>query len=365
MKDKLQLLQLTANSIDISNAPKEIKILPLGKVNSQKGDFTVDNESFQNMYKYYKERSIDIVVDYEHQTLKDVQAPAAGWIKELTLKKDGIFADVEWTPKAQEYLKNKEYRYLSPVVMVRKSDSKALILNSVALTNLPAINGMEAIVNSIKDNNIPQDPNNEDLNINVSDLKEISKALEIKEDSTKEDIIKAIDELKKQTKNNNSNDKNTDELALENSDDSEIVANKLEKFYKMKESDDIVQMALTLEIIKEDQKEWAFEQCVHNDSSFVDFIKGLFKEKTNELVMKALKDGKIAPYQRAWAENYVMKDYEGFKTFVSNAMRVVPLGAIKYLKDDTNIMSGAEDEQVTNISKMLNVSEEDLKKYNK
>ena len=69
----------------------------------------------------------------------DVQAPAGGWIKELVLKSDGIFAKVEWTKKARNYLKNREYRYLSPVVLVRKKDHKASQLHSVALTNIPSL----------------------------------------------------------------------------------------------------------------------------------------------------------------------------------------------------------------------------------
>ena len=57
---------------------------------------------------------------------------------------------MEWTKKARNYLKNREYRYLSPVVLVRKKDHKASQLHSVALTNTPAINGMMPIVNSLK-----------------------------------------------------------------------------------------------------------------------------------------------------------------------------------------------------------------------
>ena len=43
----------------------------------------------------------------------------------------------------------KEYRYLSPVVLVRKRDQKATAIHSVALTNTPAIDGMFALVNSL------------------------------------------------------------------------------------------------------------------------------------------------------------------------------------------------------------------------
>lgn len=142
-----EILSQTAN---LTEAPEYIRVLPLGYVSSEKGDFLVDNESFHMMKEYMEHRAVDIVIDYEHQTLKDVQAPAGGWIKELVLKSDGIFAKVEWTKKAREYLQNREYRYLSPVVLIRKKDHKASQLHSVALTNTPAINGMTPIVNSIK-----------------------------------------------------------------------------------------------------------------------------------------------------------------------------------------------------------------------
>lgn len=134
---------------ELREAPEYIKVLPLGHVSSEKGDFVVDDESFRTMKEHMQRRKIDIVIDYEHQTLHDVQAPAGGWIKELVLKSDGVYARVEWTERAKRYLKNREYRYLSPVVMVRDKDRKVSQLHSAALTNTPAINGMTPIVNSV------------------------------------------------------------------------------------------------------------------------------------------------------------------------------------------------------------------------
>lgn len=142
-----EILSQTAN---LTKAPEYIRVLPLGYVSSEKGDFIVDKESFSMMKEHMEHRAIDIVIDYEHQTLRDVQAPAGGWIKELVLKSDGIFAKVEWTDKAKNYLQNKEYKYLSPVVLIRKKDRRASQLHSVALTNIPAINGMTPIINSMK-----------------------------------------------------------------------------------------------------------------------------------------------------------------------------------------------------------------------
>ena len=139
---------LIANAVDVSNVPTEIKILPMGNVHSQKGDFLVDDESYRLILKQFQNRNLDLVIDYEHQTLNNVQAPAGGWIKMLYKSDDAIIAKVEWTERAKEYLKNKEYKYLSPVVCCRKSDRKAVELHSAALTNTPAIDGMFPIVNS-------------------------------------------------------------------------------------------------------------------------------------------------------------------------------------------------------------------------
>ena len=141
-----EILSHTAN---LTDAPEYIMVLPLGYISSENGDFLVDRESFRMMKEHMERRAVDIVVDYEHQTLADIQAPAGGWIKELVLKSDGIFAKVEWTKRAKDYLRNREYRYLSPVVMVRKKDRRASQIHSVGLTNTPAINGMMPIVNSI------------------------------------------------------------------------------------------------------------------------------------------------------------------------------------------------------------------------
>ena len=139
---------LKGGGVELTGAPETITVLPLGHVVSSKGEFDVDEGSFQAMKAQIAQRGVDLVVDYEHQTLKGVEAPAAGWVKELKLEDGNIVAVVEWTPLGAEYLKNKEYRYLSPVVNVRKMDNKAIGLHSLALTNTPAIENMTPIVNS-------------------------------------------------------------------------------------------------------------------------------------------------------------------------------------------------------------------------
>lgn len=89
--------------------------------------------------------AMDILVDYDHQSVfgaKDGvggRAPAAGWVKELQVRDDGIYGRVEWTAAATGAIAAREYRYLSPVIPHHKQSGKIFFLHNVAVTNSPAL----------------------------------------------------------------------------------------------------------------------------------------------------------------------------------------------------------------------------------
>lgn len=62
-------LTLKGGEVDVGGAPEVISVLPFGHVVSQKGEFDVDEESLAAMKAQIAERGVDLVVDYEHQTL--------------------------------------------------------------------------------------------------------------------------------------------------------------------------------------------------------------------------------------------------------------------------------------------------------
>lgn len=72
-------LTLKGGEVDVGGAPEVISVLPFGHVVSQKGEFDVDEESLAAMKEQIAQRGVDLVVDYEHQTLTGERAPAAGW----------------------------------------------------------------------------------------------------------------------------------------------------------------------------------------------------------------------------------------------------------------------------------------------
>lgn len=324
---------------DVGQCPEEVKILPVGTVNSEKGDFIVDQESYKQMKAEMQRRGIDIVIDYEHQTLKDVQAPAGGWVKDLLYTPEAIVAKVEWTPKAKEYLKNKEYRYLSPVVLTRKSDSKAVVLHSLALTNTPAINGMFAIVNSVDFNTINTKTGGKEM-----DLQRIKELLGLPAETPEEDVMNAL--IKALEKSKDAPDPKPEE-------EKEVVANSvilgLLELPADSKTEDVTTkiMALKAGVSRQNQE-------------IQETMERLRQRDADDAVMMALKAGKITAAQKDWAKEYALKDRKGFDSFVEKAPAVVPVGKLNTTEAPKAKGKVEVDEFIL---KATGLSKEDLEKY--
>ena len=154
--DGREVRPLRSASLAGDAVPTRVLLAPWGSVESTNGSFVVDEESVQLAAQAFEEHGTDLPIDYEHQTLGGTysspngQAPAAGWIKGIAAQPGvGLLADIEWTEQAREMLAAKEYRYLSPVAIIRKTDRKLVAIHSAALTNKPAIVAMQPIVNRV------------------------------------------------------------------------------------------------------------------------------------------------------------------------------------------------------------------------
>lgn len=345
-------LTLKGGEVDVGGAPEIISILPLGHVVSLKGEFDVDEESFESMKAQIAQHGVDLVVDYEHQTLTGERAPAAGWVKELLLDDGQIKARVEWTLPAKQYLENREYRYLSPVITVRKADSKATGLHSLALTNTPAIEGMTPIVNS---EHFKGGQNNMEI------IKELAKLLGLGEDATEEQVFEAL----KACVEDNKALKEAAEAAKEPPEGSKkapgeedaVVANKavceLLGLKAGAATEDVtaaimelkggivggVNLALKLKALEQREAE----------------------RDADAAVELALKSGKITPAQKEWAREYALTAPKGFAAFVEKAPQVVPLDEIA--GRELALKSGKPDEATMLVCKQLGIDAEDVKKY--
>lgn len=304
-----EMIACAAAGTEVSGAPGEVKLLPLGWVKTQKGDFLVDDESIDLILKHFKERRIDVVIDYEHQTLADVQAPAGGWIKDLYRGAEALMAKVEWTERAAEYLKNREYRYLSPVVLVRNKDHKAVSIHSAALTNTPAIDGMFAVVNSLSIDLIKKEGGS------LMDLKELAQIFGLPETATEEEVKEAAEDAAKAAR----------KLAGQGAAGTEMVANStilgMLGLQADAKTEDVAASIMLLKAGGEDVRKEL--------SALKQQVQG---REAADAVDKALKAGKITAAQKDWATEYALKDPEGFKAFTEKAPAVVPVGKLD-LKD--------------------------------
>lgn len=284
------------SDVDVRDAPTEIVVIPAGMVESTKGNFIVNENSFKAINEYYLKRELDIVIDYEHQTLNGGEAPAGGWIKSLRWEDGiGVMANVEWTEKAKSYLANREYRYLSPVILVRKSDNLAIRLHSVALTNTPAITGMTAIVNSDNLDDL------ERMGLEMNLLQALIELLGLPADTTEENLIQAIKELKGEM----------DGVLTANSDIKTLLG---------------LTSTATVEDVKGTIIALKNPTDVVSMSEFIALKQQVDSKGAEDAVELALSEGKLLPAQKQWAVEYALSNRKGFENFIEKAPKVVPMG---------------------------------------
>ena len=246
--------------------PDVVQLLPSGKVVPKgKTDFLVDSEARRLIVAAFDSSKTDLVIDYEHQSLTGSEAPAAGWIKGLDDRGDGgLWAKVQWTDKAMEYLKKKEYRYLSPVVLVRKKDGRAVQLLGAALTNLPAIDGMEPVAGASRP-------------------------------SAEEEVRRLDDKYR------------------------EFYLHALKLAGLPEDADMEEARSAFAALLRPDGFVPASEY---------EALKGQLKAREAEAVIaQALSDGRLTPALLPWARGYAMSDPAGFREFIGKTGPLVPLGA--------------------------------------
>lgn len=334
----LILLELAAG--EGNQVPEWMQIVPAGWVKSLKGDFLVDATARREILRNWQGRGLDVVFDYEHQTLTGNEAPASGWIKELADRgDDGIWGRVEWTDHARQLLANREYRYHSPVVLVRKDDGRAVYLHSAALTNTPAINGLEPLVASLRQITLKGDPN-------MDWLEYLKSVLQLPADAEWNQVIQTVQNLSTQT--NTAVSANKAVLQLLDLPDTATPDQVSGKIMSLKNPGGMVPITEHLKVQGE------------RDAA----VKSLAERDAGDLVEKALSVGKIAPAQKEWATTYALKDPGGFKSFIELSPPVVPVGEdISGTTPANKTPGGKLDETQVSVNNMLGITAEEFTKH--
>ena len=178
---------------DAVEAPKEFRIFKAGANATTKGTVMFSERAARACADAFAEYGNDLSIDYNHAILSARFAPnpeeagkAAGWCK-LSMRDGECWAtDVTWTPSGERRIREREYRYVSPVVELDE-DGTALAIVNVSLTNIPATKGAHQLVASRETTDTQPEPHH---------METLLLALSLQPKSTEAQALSAVEALK-------------------------------------------------------------------------------------------------------------------------------------------------------------------------
>ena len=197
----------------------------------------IDEESIIQMARQTEE----LLLDRDHASMRsqdERNTKAYGWISGLKAivglgDMDGLYGTIKWTPDGIELVKERAYRFLSPVFEL-DGDGRAVKLVNVALTNRPALplppiinsesedGNKISITNSKKDTDLM---NKDEIENMIRDM--VKQAIsENNKTEEKTEVVNSeckVDETKKETTNEETNVEET------NVDETKVEENKVEE----------------------------------------------------------------------------------------------------------------------------------------
>lgn len=247
--------------------------------------------------------STELMVDYDHQSVFGAvpgvggRAPAAGWIKELQARPDGIYGRVEWTAAAAAAIQAGEYRYVSPVYTHTKA-GKVLCLVSAALTNSPNLD-LSAVAASAQLTALHSGDN----------MEPIAQALGLAADADEAACLAAIGVL------------TAAHAAV-------IAAAGLAAGASTQDVVVAVQSARA-SAIPDPKKYVPVEMYVSVQTQLTELQQKTGDDKAGQAVDQVIKDGRMAPAQRDWAMSYAKSDLAAFEAFAAALPVLVRSGGRK------------------------------------
>lgn len=262
------------------------------------------------------------VIDYEHQTLhKEANgqpAPAAGWMHGLRwIEGQGLFAQAELTERARGLVQAGEYRYFSPVFEYARGTGEVSRILMGALTNHPAIAGMEAInlmaaASARFGAAVPAAPeqppfkNTTETETAVNELlKKLLAALGLPETTSEDDALKALGAMKTQLGAAHQ------ELDLDDTADAPAVAAACARLRAQGSADPA--LFVPVAAVRELQTQVAALTAQSRT------------RQVDDLVAPALQDGRLLPALEVWARELGGKDVAALSAYLAAAQPMAAL----------------------------------------
>lgn len=148
MRERGKVICLSVS--DSGELPSEFRIFRAGENTSTKGDRVFDEKAAAMVMAAYEKHGADLPLDLEHLSInpeaRHFNSDAMAWFK-LELRDGELWAvDVKWTDEGARRLKAKSQRYISPAFFSEKKSRRITELLNVALTSLPATDGLDALI---------------------------------------------------------------------------------------------------------------------------------------------------------------------------------------------------------------------------
>lgn len=309
----------------------EIQLFPSGEFRASDGrpkdapHWFLDEELAAAVIADFNARKNRTVIDYEHQTLLAAQngqpAPAAGWFEKLEWRESGLFAiDVEWTDRAAQMIEGGEYKYISPVFTYDRDSGAITGVLNAALTNNPALDGMDAVAATQFSKLIKEE-------IDMELLEQLRWMLNLAVTATEEEVVaelqKAIGQIKKLS---------GDVPASAGFDVVALIKSQSEQIASLKAA-----------ASAPDPTKFVSVSAMRAVQDELSELKAKTLEQEVDLVIKeALAASKLLPAQAEWAKSHGMKDLASLKKFIDVQPPVVALTATQTGGNPPIIVAGVD-----------------------
>lgn len=323
MKNKLQTTSLLLNhgpaDEELETVPEWVHIMPAGEFSAADGRGPFHLVDPEAVIARSMRPMVELPVDRDHELVfqgtSGSHKTAAGWIKEMEARADGIWARVEWLRWAKYQILAKEYRYISPVFLTAKDDGGAVIkILHISLCIDPALE-LNAIAASNFYNNLNNEEDEDDMDKKKLMAMAAALGLTIKDGDDLEVIVIAAAQA--QTAELTALKENLDALrealgADKDADGAALVtaAQNLNTGAPEIDPTEYVPASMFRNVQKE------LKELRHATG----------EDKAVAAVNAAMASGKVAPGQKAWAMAYAKSNLDEFNQFVETAPVIVASG---------------------------------------
>ena len=255
------------------------------------------------------------VIDYEHQTLhKEANgqpAPAAGWIHGLRwLDGKGLYAEAELTQRARELVAAGEYRYFSPVFEYAKSTGDVVRVLMGALTNHPAIAGMDAInLMAAATARFGANPHPNPPETTVTLLEKLLAAIGLPANTTEDAAIAACTSIKAQA------DAARDALKLDGTATAETVTAACTSLRTAAGATPDPAKYVPVSVVEELK------------TSVAALTAKVGERQVEDLITPALADGRLLPAQETWARDLGKTNLAALTAYLKTAQPIAALSS--------------------------------------